>query len=137
MLPGSVVRAVGPDHEVRKAGILLQCVGTVVSDTISSQGARLLRKRRVEIVMRGCGFYPKDLREVNKIRQSKPDVPSFESGSTRNVATAAKGGYMGSANGDEVDELVVAEIKRFVWRKLKSWRKGTIISSNIFIFSPH
>ena len=78
MLLGGVIPAVGPDHEVRKAGILRQCVGTVVSDTISSQGARLSRKRRRKIATRGCGFYPKDLREVNKIRQSKPDVPSFE-----------------------------------------------------------
>ena len=38
----------------------------------------MLRKRRVEIAMRGCGIFLKDLREVNKIQQSRPDVPSFE-----------------------------------------------------------
>jgi hypothetical protein len=38
----------------------------------------VLRKRRVEMAVRGCGLYPKDFSEVNEIGQSKPDVPSFE-----------------------------------------------------------
>ena len=78
MLLGGVVRAVGPDHGVQKAGILRQCVGMVVTDTMSSQRARVLRKRRIMIVVKGCGLHPKGLSEVYKIRQSKPDVPPFK-----------------------------------------------------------
>jgi len=121
MFLGGVVRAVGPDHEVQEAGILLWCVGmVVVTDTMYLQGPRVLRKRRVEIAMRGCGLYPKDFSEVNKMRQSKPDEPSFEKErSTRNVATA-ENEYMSNAKGHEVNELAVVEIKKFIWRKLTS-----------------
>ena len=76
MLLGGDVCVVGPDHGAQKAGILRQCVGMVATDTMSLQG--VLRKHQVEIAVKGCGLYPKDLSEVNKIRQSKPDVPSFE-----------------------------------------------------------
>jgi hypothetical protein len=57
MLPGGVVRVVWPDHGVHEAGILRQCVGMVVTDNMSSQRARVLRKRGVETVIRGrvCG----------------------------------------------------------------------------------
>ena len=44
--------------------------------------------------------------------------------STQNVATAAANECVGSAKGDELDELVVVElvveIKKFVWLKLMS-----------------
>ena len=53
------VPAVGPDHGVQEAKILQQCIGMVVTGTMSSQGARVLQKRRVEIAMRGCGFFRK------------------------------------------------------------------------------
>ena len=65
---GGVVRAVGPDHGVQKAGILRQWVGMVVTDTMSSQRARVLRKSRVMIAERGCGLHPKDFSEAYKIR---------------------------------------------------------------------
>ena len=68
-----------PDHGAQKAGILRQCVGLVlVTDTMSLQGARVSRERQVKIAVKGCGLHPKDFSQVNKIRQSKPDVPSFE-----------------------------------------------------------
>ena len=35
---------------------------------------------------------------------------------------------MSSAKGDEVDELVVVEIKKFVWRK---WQKGTRVAGSV------
>jgi len=42
--------------------------------------------------------------------------------------TAANEG-MSSAKGDEANELIVVEIKKFVWRKLTSRRKDTIPTS--------
>ena len=55
------------------------------------------------------------------IRQS--NLYSRWSASTRNLATAAANEDLSSAKGDEVDELVVVEIKKFVWGKLTSRRK--------------
>ena len=69
--------------------------------------------------MRGWGLYPKDLSEVNKMQQSKPDVP-YSRRSGWNVATVAANECMSSAKGKEVNELMVVEIKKFVWPKLTS-----------------
>lgn len=91
MLLGDVVPAVGPDHGVQKARILRQCIGMVVTATMSSQGARVLRKCREETVLH-----------------------SRRSASTRDVVAAAANEYMSSAKGNEVDELVVVEIKKLV-----------------------
>ena len=127
MLLGGVVRAVGPDRGVQKAGILRQCVGMVVTNTMSSQRARVLRKRRVMIVVKGCGLHPKDLSEVYKIRQSRWTYLHSRSAPTENVATAAANECVGSAKGDEVDKLVVVEIKKFVWQKLRSQHGGKVL----------
>ena len=90
-----------------------------VTDTMSSQGARVLRKRRRKIATRGCGVVQKiSVKWTRYDSQSRTYLhSSWRSASTPNVVTAANE-YMSGAKGDQADELVVVEIKEFVWWKL-------------------